>query len=230
MKVFAHRGASGNHPENTLRAIKAALDGDCDGIEIDIQSCKDDFVVLHDSWLERTTTGLGKVSSYRFSELASVDAGQGEPIPSLQQVFDLVGQHCELNIELKHIENLAGLVKLIQHNIALGTISAEQLIISSFNHPMLQQIKHALPTIRIGALTASIPLDYALFAENLGAFSVNVDKDFVDAAFVTDAKQRGLKVFAYTVDKQEDIALMQTLGVDGIFSNYPCKAKIHLTT
>lgn len=230
MKVFAHRGASGNHPENTLRAISAALESECDGIEIDIQSCKDNFVVLHDSWLDRTTSGIGKVSKYAFDELATIDAGAGESIPSLQQVFDLVGQQCELNIELKHINDLTGLIQLIQHNLANGIINDTQLIVSSFNHPMLQQVKAALPAIRIGALTASIPLDYAQFAESLGAFSVNVDKDFVDHAFVLDAKQRGLKVFAYTVDKQEDIELMQALGVDGIFSNYPCKAKIHLTT
>ena len=62
MKVFAHRGASGLHPENTRSAIIAALEIGVDGIEVDLQSTLDDFAVIHDTWLDRTTNGRGKVN------------------------------------------------------------------------------------------------------------------------------------------------------------------------
>jgi glycerophosphoryl diester phosphodiesterase len=230
MKVFAHRGASGNFPENTLSAIQGALVSQADGIEIDIQSCKDDFVVLHDIWLDRTTSGGGKVSDYTAAELAQFDAGQGEAIPSLQQVFDLVGTRLEINLELKTVPNIESFVDLILRNLNDQTIRIEQLLISSFNHPLLKRVKELLPAARIGALTASIPLEYAKFAQDLNAFSLHVDREFINTDFVNDAKQRGLKVYAYTVDKQKDIEHLKSLGVDGIFSNYPCQAKIFLST
>lgn len=230
MKVFAHRGASGNFPENTLSAIQGALVSQADGIEIDIQSCKDDFVVLHDIWLDRTTSGDGKVSDYTAAELAQFDAGQGEAIPSLQQVFDLVGTRLEINLELKTVPNIEGFIDLILRNLDDQTIRIEQLLISSFNHPLLKRVKELLPAARIGALTSSIPLEYAKFAQDLNAFSLHVDREFINTDFVNDAKQRGLKVYAYTVDKQKDIEHLKSLGVDGIFSNYPCQAKIFLST
>ncbi|WP_462170467.1 glycerophosphodiester phosphodiesterase [Pseudoalteromonas xiamenensis] len=230
MKVFAHRGASGNFPENTLSAIQGALVSQADGIEIDIQSCKDDFVVLHDIWLDRTTSGDGKVSDYTAAELAQFDADEGEAIPSLQQVFDLVGTRLEINLELKTVPNIEGFIDLILRNLDDQTIRIEQLLISSFNHPLLKLVKELLPAVRIGALTASIPLEYAKFAQDLNAFSLHVDREFINTDFVNDAKQRGLKVYAYTVDKQKDIEHLKSLGVDGIFSNYPCQAKIFLST
>lgn len=85
-----------------------------------------------------------------------------------------------------------------------------------------------MPWVKIGALTGSIPLGYCEFAERLNAYSVHVDKNFMNCEYVADAKTRNLKVFAYTVDKQEDIDDMLALGVDGIFTNYPSKAQSFL--
>ena len=77
-------------------------------------------------------------------------------------------------------------------------------------------------------MTACYPLDYAKFAEQLNAYSVHLDVDFISVNFVKDAHQRGLKVFVYTVDELEDIKAMKALGVDGIFSNFPTTTKSHI--
>jgi len=225
MKVFAHRGASGNYPENTLSAIKAALDIEVDGIEVDLQSAKDTYVVIHDSWLDRTTNGQGKVSDYYLSQLKKLDAGTGERIPSLQDLFDCNNNQTLLNIELKHTFEITQLVENIKNNVINSKISAENLIISSYDHHQLQFIKQQLPWLKIGALTSSIPLTYAKFAQELNAYSIHIDKDFINHDFICDAHQRGLKVYAYTVDKVEDIKSMLALGVDGIFTNYPATTK-----
>ena len=82
----------------------------------------------------------------------------------------------------------------------------------------------------MGAWTGSIPINDAEFAQRLQAFSIHVDKNFINHEFVADAKQRGLQVYAYTVDKQEDIELMLSFGVDGIFTNYPCNTKMILNS
>jgi len=225
MKVFAHRGASGNYPENTKSAIKAALDIEVNGIEVDLQSAKDAYVVIHDSWLDRTTNGQGKVSNYTLAQLKSLDAGQGEQIPSLQDLFSWNNHQTLLNIELKHTFELAKLVSTINYNLSNGKISKENLLISSYDHHQLKFMKHELSWLKIGALTSSIPLDYAKFAQDLNAFSIHIDKDFINQNFVNDAHQRGLKVYAYTVDKIEDIKLMYELGVNGIFTNFPATTK-----
>jgi len=229
MQIFAHRGASGNYPENTASAITAALQAQVDGIELDVQSCADDFVIIHDSWLDRTTNGTGRVVDTPFSEIAKLDAGNGQQVLNLQQVLELIGTQTQINLELKHTFGLDKLVSTLEQNVADGIIEREQLLISSFDHHQLKWLKQNLPWVKIGALTASIPLNYAYFAENLHAYSVHLDKNFINHEFVADAKQRGLKVMTYTVDKQQEIEEMQNLGVDGIFSNYPCFAKMILS-
>ena len=229
MQIFAHRGASGNYPENTASAITAALQAQVDGIELDVQSCADNFVIIHDSWLDRTTNGNGRVVDTPFSEIARLDAGNGQHVLNLQQVLELIGSKTQINLELKHTFGLDKLVQILEQNVAEGIIEREQLLLSSFDHHQLKWLKQNLPWVKIGALTASIPLNYAYFAENLHAYSVHLDKNFINHEFVADAKQRGLKVMAYTVDKQQEIEEMQNLGVDGIFTNYPCYAKMILS-
>ncbi|KZN68329.1 glycerophosphodiester phosphodiesterase [Pseudoalteromonas luteoviolacea] len=225
-QVFAHRGASGNHPENSLSAISAALDVGVDGIELDVQSCRDDYAIIHDTWLDRTTNGRGMVRDATRQALNALDAGNGEGIPTLQDVFNLIGTKATINLELKHTYCLDKFVQYIEKNVNAGVVERSQIILSSFDHHQLVWLKQKLPWVKIGALTASIPLNYAEFAQKLHAYSIHMDKNFINHEFVLDAKQRGLNVYAYTVDKQKDIELVLDMGVDGIFSNYPCHAKM----
>ncbi|WP_404342569.1 glycerophosphodiester phosphodiesterase [Pseudoalteromonas mariniglutinosa] len=228
IKVFAHRGASGTYPENTQSAITAAIDLAVDGIEIDVQSCLDDYMIIHDSWLDRTTSGHGKVNASSKIYIQQLDAGNGEIVPSLQQAIDWVNDRTLLNLELKHTFSLDKFVELIEANITAGKLSRNNLLISSFDHHQLLWLKQKLPWVKIGALTASIPINYSEFAEKLHAYSIHIDKNFINHEFVADAKQRGLQVYAYTVDKPEDIELMLAYSVDGVFTNFPCHTQMIL--
>ncbi|MBH0034006.1 glycerophosphodiester phosphodiesterase [Pseudoalteromonas sp. NZS71_1] len=228
MKVFAHRGASGDFPENTKSAILEALKVGVDGIEIDIQSSIDDYMLIHDSWLDRTTSGKGRVSNFTAHELSKLDAGNGEKIPTLQQLFDWNNNKSLLNIELKHTFELERFVSQLEQNIEANKISKANILVSSFDHHQLQWLKSKLPWLKIGALTSSIPINYAKFASDLNAYSVHADKTFINKAFADDAKKRGLKIYAYTVDREQDIALMLEYGIDGIFTNYPARTKAYL--
>ena len=228
MKVFAHRGASGDFPENTKSAILEALKVGVDGIEVDIQSSFDDYMIIHDSWLDRTTSGKGRVSNFTAHELSKLDAGNGEKIPTLQQLFDWNNNKSLLNIELKHTFELERFVAQLEENIEANKISKANILVSSFDHHQLQWLKSKLPWLKIGALTSSIPINYAKFASDLNAYSVHADKTFINKAFADDAKKRGLKIYAYTVDREQDIALMLEYGIDGIFTNYPARTKAYL--
>lgn len=228
MLIFAHRGASGVEPENTLRAIKAALDANVDGIEIDLHEVDGKLLVIHDRWLHRTTSGTGQIFQHDYEYLRTLDAGQGETIPTLDEVFALVAGRCKINLELKGINNINLLYSYIDNAIETTELIIEDVLISSFNHRLLYAINQQRPEFFIGALTACYPLDYAKFAEQLNAYSVHLDVNFISKHFVSDAHQRGLKVFVYTVDEFEDIKTMKALGVDAIFSNFPTRSKSHL--
>ena len=91
-KLFAaHRGVSARYPENTLLAFRRAV-GVADMIELDVTFSKDgEVVVMHDDTIDRTTNGSGIIENFTLEELKQFDAGQGEQIPTLEEVFRDVG-------------------------------------------------------------------------------------------------------------------------------------------
>lgn len=228
MLVFAHRGASGHEPENTLLAIEQALAMNVDAIEIDVHLCQDQLVVIHDRWLHKTTNGKGLVSNFTFAELRKLDAGKGQVIPTLDEVLTLVNGRCSVNIELKAEGTIDLLIACITKAETHLKFTCNQFLFSSFNHHLLFELKNKANHFNIGALTACCPIDYAAFAEQLNAFSIHIDVDFVNQAFVQDAHQRGLKVYVYTVDDESDIIQLHHMGVDGIFTNYPTKTIVKI--
>jgi len=98
---FGHRGARGHEPENTLRSVRKALELGADGIEVDVYFVDGRLMVIHDDTLNRTTNGKGPVAGRTFAELRALDAGKGERIPTLAEVFDAVNHRAVINMELK---------------------------------------------------------------------------------------------------------------------------------
>jgi glycerophosphoryl diester phosphodiesterase len=227
MKIIAHRGASGLAPENTLKAMAVALSLGVEAIEIDVQEADGELWVFHDRRLERCSNGEGVLSGCSQTYLASLDAGEGEAIPTLWQVMALIAGRCELHIELKGVNTANAVAALTKRaEIELG-FSHQQWVVSSFHHPELTRFAKARPEIRLGALTASLPLTLAQFAEELGAWSINCDVDFIDRALIDDAHSRGLQVLVYTVDHPLDQQRLAQLGVDGVFTNHPDRLLAH---
>ena len=225
MLIFAHRGASADFPENTLLAFEEAIKQCADGIEFDVFECDGEFVVIHDKWVQRTTNGKGQINDFSFEQLRLLDAGQEQSIPTLRDALLLIGNHCQINVEVKINCCVNALVSEIQDCQHLANIADDQLIISSFHHPVLQSIKEAAPQWRYGALTASYAIDKNQFATNLGAWSVNLDLSIVDKTLIEDAHERGLKVFVYTVDEPVDLLELKHWGVDGVFTNKPSASR-----
>src|SRR3972149_9393656 len=106
--VIAHRGFSGQAPENTLASFKKARELGSDMIELDVRFSKDGhMVVMHDDTLDRTTNGRGKVADYTLKELKQLDAGSwfapqfsDERIPNLNEVLELAKGKILVNIEI----------------------------------------------------------------------------------------------------------------------------------
>jgi len=221
MICFAHRGARGYEPENTLLAFQRAIDLGANWIELDVFPVDDELVVIHNLRLEHTTNGYGFVWKQKIDYLRSLDAGKGERIPLLSEVFDLAGNKIGINIELKWPGTAERVAKFLNERIDGNTLDVKKILVSSFLHAELLAFKKLMPGIKTGALTGELPLDLARFAEILGAYSVHPTIEFISRDFVRDAHRRGMKVFVYTVNHPEELQWMAELGVDGVFTDFP---------
>jgi glycerophosphoryl diester phosphodiesterase len=219
--LFAHRGASGYAPENTLLAFSKALELGAPWIELDVYAIERELIVFHDERLEYKTNGVGPVADASLAYIRSLDAGEGERIPLLAEVLDLIGGSAGLNIELKGQRTAAPVALLLKQTLRDTKWEEDQFIVSSFNHPELLAFSGVMPEVRIGVLTKSIPQGYAAFAEAMDAWSVHANLEFLNREFVEDAHARGMKMFVYTVNERDDFARMIELGVDGVFTDYP---------
>lgn len=217
---IGHRGAMGHKPENTLASIKKAVELDVDLVEIDVYYIDGNLMVFHDDRLERTTNGKGYIWDSTFDELRSLDAGNGEFIPTLNEVCSIIPKHIKINIEIKGRTASKHVVDFIR-NECHDKQETQRFLVSSFIHQELKKVHKLDKHIPIGALCCAEPLKLAKFGSKLKAFSVNPSIEFVTKEFVDDAHKRGLKVFVYTVNHPDDIKRMHNLGVDGIFSNFP---------
>jgi glycerophosphoryl diester phosphodiesterase len=218
---FAHRGASGHAPENTLLAITTALSMGATWIELDVFAVDNELVVIHDSRVERTTNGRGNIHRLSLEYLRSLDAGEGEKIPFLGEVLDAVSGKAGVNIELKGKHTADLVAPLIQSYITEGRFTPDQFLVTSFNHQEIRRFTKLSPQIHTGANIFSLPLDNARFAEKLGVYSIEIQKDVITRHFVEDAHGRGFKVFVFTINHADDFEQMIALGVDGVFTNYP---------
>ena len=221
MKI-GHRGAMGYAPENTLKSFKKALELNVDAVELDIYVCKSgELVVIHDDKVNRTTNGKGYVVEKTFEELSTLDAGEGEKIPKLSEVLDLIDRKVKVNIELKGVKTAKPVHELIEKYVKNKGWEYDDFLISSFNHYELKKFRKLNPKIKIGALISGIPIGFSKFAKMLNIDSVNLCFEFINQEFVDDAHNRNLKVYVWTVNDSDDIERMKTFGVDGIFSNFP---------
>lgn len=220
MLCIGHRGARGHAPENTLLSMEKALELGATWIELDVYEVEGHLVVIHDKTLERTTNGMGYVPDQTLAYLRSLDAGRGQKIPILDEVFDLIQGKAGINIELKGPDTAEPVVAFIEKYRLKGWTD-EEILVSSFDHEKLKRIKTLDNCIRIGPLISEIPAGYAAFAEEMRAFSVHVSLKHINRVFVKDAHSRNLKVYVYTVNHPGDIRKMRSLGIDGVFTDYP---------
>ncbi|MHB8382335.1 MAG: glycerophosphodiester phosphodiesterase [Candidatus Binataceae bacterium] len=214
---MGHRGASNVFPENTLAAFRAACDIGVDLCELDVQLSSDGaVVVIHDDTVDRTTNGRGAVAGLTLAEMKALDAGGGERIPTLEEVFAATAGRCGLNVELK----IAGLEPQVA-GIMRKCNAAGTGMVSSFDWDALAAMRALAPEIRIGVLAEKKPERMLEAAERMRAYSVNPRYDLATRDFCAAAHERGFKVLVWTVDVPEAMRMLIDSGVDGIMTNYP---------
>lgn len=227
--IIAHRGASRYAPENTLAAFRLAIEQRADGIEFDVRLTADDhIVVIHDASVSRTTNGHGWVGHLPLEKLQNLDAGQGEKIPTLDEVFESVDKSLLINIELKPIlthtkrlsEKVAYTVR--QHQ------AEKSVICSSFSLVALKALASYAPEIPIGLLLPGgyIPSRIITRAgRKLIYQTLHPDYHDVLTGNIVPKSSTSQNIFPYTANEEVDMRQLFDLGVAGIFTDDPLLAK-----
>ncbi|WP_195694613.1 glycerophosphodiester phosphodiesterase [Priestia megaterium] len=230
----AHRGASAYTPENTIAAFDKAVEMKADYIEIDVQRSKDGkLVVIHDTTVDRTTDGSGKVGNLTFEELGNLDAGgwkgeqfAGAQIPTFDEILDRYHGKIGILIELKAPELYPG----IEENVAkklkernLDKPQNEKIIVQSFNHNSMKKMNKLLPKVPIGVLTSSSAdtTEQALQEFSTYADYFNPSYGIVTPDLVNQVHSLGMKIGSWTVRSQEAANFLLDVGVDAIITDYP---------
>ncbi|EGO64216.1 glycerophosphodiester phosphodiesterase [Acetonema longum] len=227
----AHRGWSGDAPENTLAAIAlAAADPDISMIEIDVQLSRDGVpVVIHDNCLDRTTNGSGRVKDFTADELRRLDAGSwfspafaGQIIPLLSEVLELTQGKKLLDIEIKTLPGLyPGLEEKAVELIRKFDMQ-DQVVLTSFDHYAVAKAKALAPEIKAGPLVSGRPLKLVEMVEELGGSVLAIDYEYLTAETARTMHERGIQVVAWTVNSLADIrAVAELHPAIQICTNYP---------
>lgn len=217
--VMGHRGAMATVAENTLASMQAAIDAGCDVIELDVHALEGELIVFHDHRLERLTGQSGRIGDLTLAQLKAHKV-DGHAIPTLREVAKLCKGLVALNVELKGQGCVEPMVAMYNEMIDAGW-TAEDIIISSFDHLQMAQFKARVPGARFGYLVVGQPMDLAAGAQAFGAYALHVCYEFITPAFVADAKARQLQVYVYTVNYEQDMVELLDMGVDGIMTDYP---------
>jgi glycerophosphoryl diester phosphodiesterase len=242
--VMAHRGGRALWPENTLYAFERAVELGVDVLEMDVHTSADGVpVVMHDDTVDRTTNGSGPIHSFTLEELKGLDAaydwspddgqtfpyrGQGITVPTVEEVFAAFPD-VALNIEIKQEEPsmVAPFCQLIrEHDLV------DQVLVASFHEETIDEFRATCPDVATSTSTSeTVPLfvlsrlfleaTYGAPAEAAQVPEYRSGLHVLAPRFIDAAHNRYLEVHAWTINEEDDMQRMISLGVDGIITDYP---------
>ena len=227
----AHRGASAYEPENTLRSIRRAMELGADMSEIDLHLSQDGaLIVMHDYTVDHTTNGQGAIKEMTLGEIKKLDAGQGEPVPTLQEVIDLVRGKNGLYIELKGEGTPRPTVEALRAN---RFTDRAQAIVGSFKAELVRETKELAPELAVSLLVGPV---YP--AQELIEMARAARADYIHLCWERRAPQphtlltpdllsalrgAGLGIVLWHEERDDELRVLRTLDVDAICTNTPDK-------
>jgi glycerophosphoryl diester phosphodiesterase len=243
-RLFAHRGASGETPENTLVAFQRAVELGMTYAELDVHASRDGVVVVcHDATLERTTNGHGHIREFSLTELQRLDAGYHFSTDG-GETFPFRGAEVKIPALVEVLENFPTLhltieIKQIDPPIEKLVVSAvrscgreEQVILASEHDVVLARVRALAPEIATSSSYGEV-LEFIqrVEANRLSAYrppgqALQIPPEFqgtqlVTAQTVVAAHALNCEMHVWTIDDHDEMERLLDLGVDGIMSNFP---------
>jgi glycerophosphoryl diester phosphodiesterase len=224
VQVTAHRGHSRAAPENTLSAIRKAIESGADYAEVDVQLTADGVVVLlHDSDLKRVAADPRRVEDITFDELRKLDVGSwfdrafaGERVPTLAEAIDQCRGRIKMNIELKFSGPGRQLARAVPRLVREKDFESDCLV-TTFNYDALLEVKQHNPRVRTGLIIA-----HALGeVSRLEVDALSVRADWLSDDVLRAAHRNGKEVHVWTVNEAAPMARLIKRGVDNIITDDP---------
>ena len=214
--IYAHRGASTNHPENTLRAFQQALEIGVDGIELDVHATAEGIpVVIHDRDVGRTTNGAGYVDQMPLARLEMLDAGDGERVPTLAEVLALVGDAAHMDIEIKGSDVERAVLDVLAHHPTV------RWAISSFAWDTLRTVRRLDPAAELWPLAERVDDELIAIAAELASPAVSLFAGAFTAETAAKLRDVGLYVIVWTVNDPQEARRIRDLGAFGLCTDDP---------
>jgi glycerophosphoryl diester phosphodiesterase len=215
--VIGHRGAAGVKPENTLAGFRYAIGLGVDAVECDVHLTYDGHViVMHDETVDRTTDGTGLVAELSLATIRGLDAGDGQNVPTLEELLAEVRGRCRLLCELK-ADGVEG--PAVEAVLARGM--EKDVTFISFSLERLAQVKRRGGQLRIGAILAAPRSADIDKAAGLGAELVGLQYKRVSAAAVERVRKAGMLANVWTPNQLPEMQAMIALGADAITTDRP---------
>jgi len=219
---IGHRGAKGHEPENTLPSFQKALDLNVDGIELDVHVCKTgELIVIHDFTVDRTTNGSGTVSELTLSEIKALRINDHIEVPTLEEVLELVGKKCLINIELKGRHTAKPVSHLIEKYILEKEYKYEDFIVSSFQREELEMMYLINPKVHLGVLSQASVTQALEWATAFSAKAIHPHFSLLTEENVQKTQEQGFKIYTWTINETEDIERIKAYNIDGIITDFP---------
>jgi len=219
---IAHRGGGSLAPENTLAGIRLAARLGFRAVEFDVMLSGDGTpLLIHDETLERTTNGCGRVSETQDAVLFALDAGGGEPLPTLHQACTLCARlGLWANVEIKPAagqeERTAERVVRQLADCWRGPVPP---LLSSFSPAALAVARDLAPALPRGLLYEVVPGDWLDDRQRLQAVSLHCAAEYLSDAVLVEAQARRIPLLCYTVNRPEQAASLLARGVSSLFTD-----------
>lgn len=227
---IAHRGGLFYRPENSLAAFKYIQEQGIHWIETDIRLSKDDVPLLfHDERIALADDNFVALRNLTAEQLQQIDIGGGEVVPTLSELFEVIGDDMCLDIEIKELDA----TELTMKAVASYGLSS-RVVITSFIPEALQYVKDHYPNVIRGLLFDR--LTGGIIGKNstikaallLGCEWIVPHHAKLSKSWVKNAQSEGLKVIPWTVNRLEDAQVYVNYGIDGIISDRPDYLREHL--
>ncbi|MGD9638249.1 MAG: glycerophosphodiester phosphodiesterase [Alphaproteobacteria bacterium] len=225
-KVVAHRGFSGQFPENTLTSFREAALNGAKWVELDVMLSKDGVpLVFHDETLDRMSGFSGRLDDFTFSELSQLKIKNIEKIAKLEEVLALIFEKkMKVNIEVKPSRSELAEKTAIKAFEAAKFFNAEKdgrVLFSSFNTESLKTIRTLSGDAAIGVLTNGEKEKALATARDLKAFSIHCSVNDASEDFLMSVYDNGMNSLVYTVNDRQQAYEILRLGALAVFSDYP---------
>jgi glycerophosphoryl diester phosphodiesterase len=224
VRVTAHRGHARAAPENTLSAVRRAIESGADYAEVDVHSTADGVIVLlHDRDLKRVAGVPQRLDELSFEEVRKLDVGSwfdaafvGERVPTLAEVINLARGRIKLNLELKFFGSDRRLAREVARLVGEQDFEAD-CIITSLDYDALREVKRHNPRLRTGLIVAQALGDIS----QMEVDALCVRADFLSDELLRAAHGHGREVHVWTVNDARQMTRLMQRGVDNIITSDP---------